>query len=162
MEKIGTGIKQAVGFRLGREEFGIDIMKIVEIIRMQQITRVPQMPDFIEGIINLRGNVIPVVDLGKRFNVEISGRSPEAVRIILSSVRGRTIGLVADSVSEVIRLADDSVVPPPPVVSSVGREFITGVARIGKRLLIILDIDRILSSGEHGELGKHFAPPALS
>ena len=147
-EKKGLKQQQLVSFRIGTEEYGVSIMKVQEIIRMQEITKVPQMPVFIEGIINLRGNVIPIVDLRKRFNLPSVERTGET-RIVVVSVRERVMGIVVDGVSEVLRLSDEQIEPPPPAVSNIGREYIKGVGKLEKRLLILLDIDRILTSDEH-------------
>lgn len=151
-DKKGLKNQQLVSFRIGSEEFGISIMKVQEIIRMQEITRVPQMPDFIEGVINLRGNVIPIIDLRKRFNLEISAKTNET-RIVVVSVLDRIMGIIVDGVSEVLRLTDDQIEPPPPVISNIGKEYIKGIGKLDKRLLILLDIDRILSSEEHSLIG---------
>jgi len=147
-EKKGLKQQQLVSFRLGIEEYGVSIMKVQEIIRMQEITKVPQMPNFIEGIINLRGNVIPIIDLRKRFGLMHVERTGES-RIVVVSVRDRVMGIIVDGVSEVLRLSDEQVEPPPPAVSHIGRDYIKGVGKLDKRLLILLDIDKILSSEEH-------------
>jgi len=147
-ESKGIKNQQLVSFKIGSEEFGINIMKVQEIIRMQEITKVPQMPDFIEGILNLRGNVIPVVDLRKKFNLEVSEKTSES-RIIVVSVLDRVMGIVVDGVSEVLRMNDEQIQPPPPIISNIGREYIKGVGKLdNKRLLIFLDIDKILSTHE--------------
>jgi len=147
-DKKGLKNQQLVSFRIGSEEFGISIMKVQEIIRMQEITKVPQMPDFIEGVINLRGNVIPIVDLRKRFNLLITEKTNES-RIVVVSVLDRVMGIIVDGVSEVLRLSDDQIEPPPQVISNIGREYIKGIGKLDKRLLILLEIDKILSSEEH-------------
>ncbi|OQA81669.1 MAG: Chemotaxis protein CheW [bacterium ADurb.Bin243] len=147
-EKKGLKQQQLVSFRLGVEEYGVSIMKVQEIIRMQEITKVPQMPDFIEGIINLRGNVIPIIDLRKRFGLSCAEKTIDS-RIVVVSVRERIVGIIVDGVSEVLRLSEEQIEPPPPAVSTAGREYIKGVGKLEKRLLILLDIDKILSSEEH-------------
>ncbi|HOT76945.1 MAG TPA: chemotaxis protein CheW [Candidatus Wallbacteria bacterium] len=146
-EKKGLKQQQLVSFRLGVEEYGVSIMKVQEIIRMQEITKVPQMPDFIEGIINLRGNVIPIIDLRKRFGLSCAEKTIDS-RIVVVSVRERIVGIIVDGVSEVLRLSEEQIEPPPPAVSTAGREYIKGVGKLEKRLLILLDIDKILSSEE--------------
>jgi purine-binding chemotaxis protein CheW len=143
---------QLVTFRLGSEEYGIDIMKVQEIIRIQSITRVPQMPAFIEGVINLRGSVIPVLDLRKRFEMEGTAIDHEA-RIVIVNVDGRTIGVVVDAVSEVKRLSESQIEPPPPVVAGIGHEYLRGVGKLDGRLIILLDLEKILSSEEKDGLG---------
>lgn len=144
-------LRQLVTFTLGQEEYGVDIMRVQEIIRYQEVTRVPQMPDFIEGVINLRGNVIPVIDLRKRFtlgNAEHTGQT----RIVVVNVASRVMGVVVDGVSEVMRLAEEQIEPPPPVVAGIGHEYLQGVGKVQGRLLILLDLDKILSAQEQAAL----------
>lgn len=149
----GSSLRQLVTFTLGGEEYGVDIMKVQEIIRLQSITRVPQMPDFIEGVLNLRGNVIPVIDLRKRFNLNVTEQTPHT-RIVVINVSGRTLGVIVDAVSEVMRLSDDQIEPPPPVVSGIGHEYLEGVGKVQGRLIILLDLDKILSTQEKLQLAS--------
>ena len=143
---------QLVGFNLGDEEFGVDILKVQEINRMIEITKVPQSPDFVEGVINLRGEIIPVIDLRKRFG--LSKKDPDRhTRIIVAEVGESTLGFVVDAVSEVIRIKSDTVEPPPPIVKGQHAEYIQGVGKLDDRLLMLLDIDKILSATEIGTLG---------
>ena len=142
---------QLVTFTISSEEFGLDILKVQEIIRTMEITRVPKAPDFVEGVINLRGKVIPIIDLRKRFGME-SKPHDNQTRIIVVEISGRIIGFVVDSVSEVLRIQSNTVEPPPPIVSGVDSEYINGVGKLDDRLLILLDIDRLLSDAEQGNL----------
>ena len=144
-------VRQLVTFALGREEYGVDIMRVQEIIRFQNVTRVPQMPAFIEGVINLRGTVIPVIDLRKRFELGSAGNTAQT-RIVVVNVGNRTTGIVVDAVSEVLRLAEDQIEPPPPAVAGIGHEYLRGVGKVQGRLLILLDIDKILTANEQGAL----------
>lgn len=138
---------QLVGFNLGDEEFGVDILKVQEINRMIEITKVPQSPDFVEGVINLRGEIIPVIDLRKRFG--LSRKDPDRhTRIIVAEVLDSTLGFVVDAVSEVIRIKSDTVEPPPKIVKGDHSEYIKGVGKLEDRLLMLLDIDKILSVNE--------------
>lgn len=152
-EKPGQRLLQLVTFTLGTEEYGVDIMRVQEIIRMQDITRVPQMPPFIEGVINLRGNVIPVIDLRKRFALPVAEQTVQT-RIVVVNVEGRVTGVVVDAVSEVMRVGEDQLEPPPPVVAGIGHEYLRGVGKIGGRLVILLDLDRVLTVAEHEQLDK--------
>ncbi len=139
----GTAIEQLVSFHLAQEEYGIEITKIQEIILMGEITRIPQTPDYVKGLINLRSTVIPIVDLRLRFG--LSQQEPtDQTRIMVVNVAGKTIGLIVDAVSEVLRISQDQIVPPPPTVAGLGREYLTGLVKLDDRLLILLDIDNIL------------------
>jgi purine-binding chemotaxis protein CheW len=141
------GSVQLVSFRLAREEFGIEITKVQEIILLGEITRVPQTPDFIKGLINLRSAVIPVVDLRLRFGLPAEEPTDET-RIMVVNVGGKTLGVVVDAVSEVLRVSRDQIVPPPPTVAGLGHEYLTGLVKLDSRLLILLNIDRILGDEE--------------
>jgi purine-binding chemotaxis protein CheW len=143
-----TGTLQLVSFRLGQEEYGVEIIKVQEIILLGEITRVPQTPPFIRGLINLRSTVIPVVDLRLRFNMP-EQTPTEETRIMIVNVSGKTIGLIVDAVNEVLRVSHENIAPPPPTVSGMGKEYLTGLAKLEKRLLILLDLDRILMDPAH-------------
>lgn len=147
----GTRLRQLVTFALGSEEYGVDIMRVQEIIRFQNVTRVPQMPAFIEGVINLRGNVIPVIDLRKRFELGNTEHTAQT-RIVVINVEHKTMGIVVDAVSEVLRLAEEQIEPPPPVVAGIGHEYLLGVGKVHGRLLILLDLDQILTAPEKSKL----------
>lgn len=137
------GTAQLVSFRLAREEYGIEITKVQEIILLGQITRVPQTPDFIKGLINLRSTVIPVVDLRRRFGLAAEEPTDET-RIMVVNVGGKTLGVIVDAVSEVLRVSQEQIVPPPPTVAGVGHEYLTGLVKLDNRLLILLNLDKIL------------------
>lgn len=143
----GTGTMQLVSFRLDQEEYGIEITKVQEIILMGEITRVPQTPNFIKGLINLRSTVIPIVDLRLRFGLNEEPATDDT-RIMVVNVVGKTIGIIVDAVSEVLRISQEQIAPPPPTVAGLGREYLTGLVKFDKRLLILLDIDRILAQEE--------------
>ena len=154
-------IRQFVGFRIGEEDYAIAITKIQEIILMKPITRLPQVPDSIEGLINLRGNVTPVVNLRKRFGLAARDFDDET-RTVVVNTRDKTIGCVVDEVTQVMRVSADQIQPVPVSVSGLSRRFISGIARLEERLLIVLDIDRLFDPSEL-ELGpdeEDVAPPA--
>ncbi len=146
-----TGTMQLVSFSLAEEEYGIEITKVQEIILVGEITRVPQTPNFIKGLINLRNTVIPIVDLRMRFGMSSTAPSDET-RIVVVNVNGRTIGIIVDAVSEVLRISNEQIAPPPPTVAGLGRDYITGLAKLDQRLLILLDIEKLLTSEEVAEL----------
>ena len=150
-KKQDAELMQLVTFSIGEEEFGVDILKVQEIIRMMEITKVPRAPDFVEGVINLRGKVIPILDLRKRFGL-VTRDHDKHTRIIVIEISNMIVGFVVDSVSEVLRIPSNTVEPPPPVVSGLESEYISGVGKLADRLLILLDLDRLLSREEQGAL----------
>jgi len=150
-KKQDAELMQLVTFSIGEEEFGVDILKVQEIIRMMEITKVPRAPDFVEGVINLRGKVIPILDLRKRFGLATRDHDKHT-RIIVIEISNMIVGFVVDSVSEVLRIPSNTVEPPPPVVSGMESEYISGVGKLADRLLILLDLDRLLSREEQGAL----------
>lgn len=145
------GSGQLVSFRLGQEEYGIEITKVREIILMGEITRVPQTPEYIKGLINLRSTVIPVVDLRLRFGFQPQPQTDET-RIMVVNVAGKTTGIIVDAVSEVLRVSPEQIAPPPATVVELGREYLTGLVKLDGRLLILLDIDKILEGEERAAL----------
>jgi purine-binding chemotaxis protein CheW len=134
---------QLVSFMIGSEEYGIDILKVQEINRMPEITKVPQAPHYVDGVINLRGKVIPIINTRRRFSLE-EKENDNDTRIVVVDINGEVIGLVVDSVNEVLRIPGSIVEPPPNVTVNSGVDYITGVARLEDRLLILLDLDRLV------------------
>ncbi len=135
---------QLVTFSTGDEEFGVDILKVQEIILPMAITKVPKAPEFVEGVINLRGKVIPVIDLRRRFGLKPKAQD-KYTRIIVIEINQMIVGFVVDSISEVLRIPASTVEPPPAVVAGLESEYISGVGKLEDRLLILLDLDRLLS-----------------
>jgi len=144
---------QLVTFTISNEEFGLDILKVQEIIRTMEITRVPRAPNFVEGIINLRGKVIPIIDLRRRFGLESKPHDSQT-RIIVVEINMMVVGFVVDSVSEVLRIQSNTVEAPPAVVSGVDSEYISGVGKLEDRLLILIDLNKLLSEEEAGALAS--------
>jgi len=144
---------QLACFRIGAEMYALDIMKIKEIIRPQKLTPVPKAPSFIEGVMNLRGAVIPVADLRKRFDQPVTAESRKN-RIIICALTGRIIGLLVDEVFEVRRYSRQEISPAPQFLKGPEAEFFLGVARRGEELIMLLDLERILSSDEKIELQR--------
>jgi purine-binding chemotaxis protein CheW len=149
---MAHGERQLVVFNLAEEAFGVDIAGVREIIVMQKITRVPRAPSFVEGIINLRGKVIPVIDLGRRFGLRSRDGGGTNQRIMVVELDGVSIGLVVDAVSEVLRIPADVVETPSSVITGPGVEYLEGIAKLQDRLVILLNLNRILSRQESSEL----------
>ncbi|MBP2662199.1 MAG: cheW 2 [Firmicutes bacterium] len=137
---------QLVIFRLAQEEYGLPITKVQEINRLVPITKLPQTPPFMEGIINLRGQIIPVIDLRKRFTLAVSEYNDDS-RIIIVEIDGETVGVIVDAVAEVVQIAAADVEPPPPSFI-LDAKYIQGVGKLEDRLLILLEIDQVLTSQE--------------
>ena len=146
---------QLVSFMLADEEYGVEVLKVREIIRMPTITKMPNTPPYVEGVINLRGKVIPIISMRKRFGLMESENSNQT-RIMVMDVAGALTGFVVDAVSEVIRIHSSEIQPPPSMVLSggVGQEFITGVFNHAERLLIIMDVDRMFSDDERDSFAR--------
>jgi purine-binding chemotaxis protein CheW len=140
-------IIQVVGFRLDGEDYAIAITKIQEIILMKPITRIPQVPEFIEGLINLRGSVIPIVNLRKRFGLSPRELDDET-RTIVVNIHDKTVGCIVDAVTQVMRINRDQVQPPPLGVLAVNHQYLAGLAKLDDRLLIMLDIDKLFQAEE--------------
>ena len=139
---------EALAFRLGQEEYGVDILKVQEIRGQDPVTRIANAPDFIQGVVQLRGVIVPIVDLRRRFGLAMQD-TPSTVVMVLH-IGGRVIGMVVDSVSDVIRLAPGDIRPAPEMGSAFDTEFLLGLATIDDRMLILLDIERLMSSEELG------------
>jgi purine-binding chemotaxis protein CheW len=152
LERATSGDElQLVVFQLGVELYGVEIACVHEIVRMQSITRVPRAPAFVEGVINLRGRVIPVIDLRLRFNLPAAAHT-RASRIVVVEIGDQVVGLVVDGVSEVLRVNTALIEPPSPVVAGIDSEYLQGIARLPERLVILLDLDRVLAREERRAL----------
>ena len=148
-----SGEIQIVVFELGDERYGLDIATVYEIIRHQPITAVPQAPAFVEGVINLRGRIIPVVDLRDRFGMG-EGDLTKASRIVVADAGGTRVGLVVDGVSEVLMVPTDSVEPTPEVAANADHEYLRGIAKLGERLIILLSLDGLFGAAEQSALAE--------
>lgn len=147
---------QLVVFQLAGETYGVDINNVQEIIRMQNITGIPRTLSFIEGVINLRGRVIPVIDLHKRFGLPRIDTT-QNTRIMVVELGHTTVGMIVDSVSEVLRLPVDKIEPPPPMISGIDVAYLKGVGKWNDRLIILLDLNRVLKENEQQELKQEIA-----
>ena len=139
-------------FRLGQEEYGIDILKVQEIRSYEPPTRIANAPAFIKGVVNLRGVIVPIVDLRLRLGCDAAEYSALTVVIVLN-VKGRVVGAVVDSVSDVLELAKEAIRPAPEMASAVDASFITGIGSVGERMLILMDIEGLMASEEMGLIG---------
>jgi len=139
-------VQQIVGFRVGKENFGVPIGIVHEIVRMMDITVVPEAPGFIEGVINLRGKIIPVVDLRKRFSEQ--PQENRRNRILVAEIDGHQIGLVVDSASEVLKLNSELIEPPPSIFEHGDLNYVTGVGKLNGKLVILIDLAKIMQRGE--------------
>jgi len=150
-DNVALAERQLVVFSLGGEVFGVDISTVNEIIQMQAITAVPGTARFVEGLINLRGTVIPVVDLRKRFGLEGTERGKET-RIMVLNSEGQAIGIIVDSVAEVLSISPDAIEPPSSMITTADSEYLLGIVKLPDQLVILLDTDRVLSREDHSKL----------
>ena len=139
--------QQLVIFDLGGENYGLDISTVEGIIKMQSITKMPQAPTFVEGVTNLRGMVVPVIDLRKRFGLPKKEETKEA-RIVVVYLGKSKVGMIVDGVSEVLRIPEESIEPTPPMVTNVDTAFIRGIAKLENHLVTLLNLDKVLSTEE--------------
>ncbi|MDB5069964.1 MAG: cheW [Candidatus Eremiobacteraeota bacterium] len=142
---------QVVSFKLGSEEYGVDIAQVQEINRMVAVTHVPRAPQFMEGVINLRGQLIPIIDLRARFGMPRAEHTKNT-RIVVTEIGTKRVGMVVDSVSEVLRLDVAQIEPAPEMITGVDTEYIRGVGKIEDRLIILLDLAKIITGSEKREL----------
>ena len=138
---------QLVIFKLGNESFGVEIATVESIIKMQTITRLPQSPGFVEGIINLRGKILPVVDLRKRLSIDLTEITKDS-RMVVVALAGTTVAMIVDQVNEVLRINDEIVEAPPTISQSVDSRFIEGIAKVNEDLVILLNLSKILNTSE--------------
>jgi purine-binding chemotaxis protein CheW len=138
---------QLVSFNIGSQEFGVDVSKVQEINRIVEITKVPQAPHYVEGVINLQGKLIPIIDLRKRFNLEPK-EYDKNTRIIMVDIEGNVVGIVVDSVTEVLRLPSNTIEPTHEITSGINSEYIKGVAKVEDRPLILLDLSKVIDMSE--------------
>jgi purine-binding chemotaxis protein CheW len=154
---------QIVGFRVGRETFGVPISLVHEIVRVPEITAVPEAPDYVEGVINLRGKIISVLDLRKRFGEkQITGSKKN--RILVVEVEGKMVGLIVDAASEVLKVPENEIDLPPNIFDEGELNYVTGVGKLRGRLIIMIDLTKILQKGELRRLGElsEVQPAAVS
>lgn len=142
---------KVIVFQLKDEEYGIEVDQVRSIERMQHITRVPRTVDFVKGVINLRGVVTPIIDLRTRFGID-EVETTDSTRIIIVAVGNMDVGLIVDAANDVVDIPNDVIEPPPQVVGGIEAEYLRGVAKINRRLLILLNLDRVLNPTETKEM----------
>jgi purine-binding chemotaxis protein CheW len=151
-EEAKAELIQLVSFNLDQEEYGVYVLKVREIIRMSNVTRVPNTPYYVEGVINLRGKVIPIISLRKKFALP-DMENDKQTRIIVMDVDGELMGFIVDAVSEVIRISSGEIQPPPAVVNGgMEQEYLSGVINRADRLLVLLELERVFSKAERDSL----------
>lgn len=143
--------RQLVVFKLDKEEYGVEIMQVQEISPYQNTTKVPNVPDFVDGIINLRDEIIPIVNLKKRFNMPET-EITELTRLIVVNNGSRRIGFVVDDASEVLTIPEEDIEDAPPMIAGADRRYIKGIGKIGNRILIVLDLHMLFTEEEEGQL----------
>lgn len=151
MQVQQSDVFQLVSFEIAGEEFGVDILKVQEIIHVVDMTQVPSSPEFVEGVINLRGQIIPVINLRHRFGFPAREKDRQT-RIVVVELASKTVGFLVDRVQEVLRVETTVIEPPPELVTNITTQYITGVAKLEGRLLILLDLDAVLSKEEQHAL----------
>ena len=152
---------QVVGFRIGNETYGVRIGSVREIVRVPEITIVPNAPEAIEGVINLRGKIIPVMDLRKRFG-NVGVQPDKKNRILVVELESRLLGLIVSSASEVLKIPPSEIEPPGTVFAEGESSYVTGVGKLKGRLIILLDIPRLLRQPEFKKLEEAAEPVAIS
>lgn len=154
-ESEDEGLMQLVGFGVANERFGVDILMVQEILRSAEVTAVPNSPEFVEGVINLRGNIVPVIDLRKRLNLYDEKTSAKKSWVLILNIDNRVVGFIVDHVSEVLKIEEDSIETAPDIiVAGLESQYIQGVCEISGGLIIILDFDLVLFNEEQKVLGE--------
>ncbi len=151
---------QIVGFRVGRETFGIPIAQVHEIVRVPEITAVPNAPEFVEGVMNLRGKIVPVVDMRKRFGEQVPQPSNRN-RVVVAEVDRKLVGLIVDTASEVLKIPSSQVEPAPSVFQEAELTYVTGMGKLRDRLIILIDLSKVLQHGELRPVTNGAAKPAV-
>jgi purine-binding chemotaxis protein CheW len=151
MADMNNNTTEVLSFRLGGEEYALSILKVQEIRGYDNVTRIASAPEYLKGVVNLRGIIVPIVDMRIKFNVGNPTYDAFTVVIILN-INGHTIGVVVDSVSDVVTLNPDQIKPAPDLGASVAADYLQGLGTVGERMLILIDIDKLLSAEDMGLL----------
>ncbi len=152
-KKITGEVIQLINFRLRNEEFGVDIGSVREITRVVDITHIPEAPAFIQGVTNLRGQVIAVIDLAEQFRLSAQEKLPDSARIVVTEFNGQTVGMLVDEVPGVLKIPEENIEPTPELIQSeVSKDYIKGVGKLEDRLIVLLDLEKVLAPHEVEEL----------
>jgi purine-binding chemotaxis protein CheW len=153
-EEKSLSSMQVVCFKVGTEEYGIEILRVQEILKLPKVTKLPKSANFIMGLIDLRGKVIPIINLSRKFGIEDRMKSEKNLRAIVVDIGSKRVGLAIDSVSHVIKVDSKDIEPPPPIVKGISGRYIVGIAKVDKGFVIVLDINQIFSAEELTSLGS--------
>jgi purine-binding chemotaxis protein CheW len=158
-EKSTGEVVRVVNFCLGNEEFGADVALVREITKVADISHIPDAPSFIKGVINLRGQIVAVIDLARQFGLGQWDKDPDGARIMVTEVQEQTIGILVDNVLEVLKIPEENIEPAPELIrAKLGNDYIKGVGKLEDRLIIILDLEKVLALHEMKEVGKAGTP----
>jgi purine-binding chemotaxis protein CheW len=158
-ERISGKVMQLVNFQLRNEGFAVDIASVREITRVADITRIPEAPSFIRGVSNLRGQIIPVIDLAKQFGLPPQEKLPDSARIVVTEVNDQTVGMLVDAVPAVLRIPEQHLQPTPELIQTkVKKDYIKGVGRLDNKLIVLLDLEKVLAPEEIEELAEVSRP----
>jgi len=146
-------LRQFISFSVGEEAYGLELLRVKEVIRVREITWLPRAPSFVKGIINLRGDVIPIIDLRDKFGLP-ERETTASTRVIVVEIEGRLTGMIVDSASQVVRIPSDQIDPPPPVLGGISQALISGVGKLDDNLVVLLNADAVLTLEERRALGS--------
>ncbi|AHM56285.1 chemotaxis protein CheW [Peptoclostridium acidaminophilum DSM 3953] len=149
--------RKYVIFKIKDEEYGVDIMKVKEVSEFKKSTSIPNSPSFVDGIINLRGDITPIISLKKKFNIPVEKGYDDSSRIIVVNMNDKLVGFAVDEASQVISIDDSNIDPPPEIVTGLDRRYINGIGKLQNRIVIILDLEQVLSEREQTEISEIYA-----
>lgn len=146
--------RKYVIFKLNKEEYGVDIMTVKEVSEVKEAIKVPNTPYFVDGIINIRGDITPIINLKKRFNIEDDEKVKDGSRIIVVSLKNKLVGFLVDDASQVLAIDEKNIDPAPELVAGADKMYVEGIGKISDRMVIILDLEKVLNEEEKGIIGS--------
>ncbi|SHH00063.1 chemotaxis protein CheW [Tepidibacter thalassicus] len=146
--------KKYVIFKLNKEEYGVDIMMVKEVSEVRETIKVPNTPHFVDGIINIRGEITPIISLKKRFNIEDNRESIEGAKIIVVSIKDKLVGFLVDDVSQVLSIDEENIDPAPGLIVDVDKAYIQGISKLEDKMIIMLDLEKVLDENEKDLIGE--------